>query len=139
MPYEEFIWVGQRSRSSSLDKLSLNNLLVGNNLFFLIKHRNLLEAFDFLSAKAVNLIQSRRFSLCKPLTKRQNFTQVEIESSCRGQNKCDPKFEYCFGKERKHCGKRRKCWSPTFSPFPELFSKAFFLRVVKSLDCVLKG
>ena len=22
----------------------------------------------------------------------------------------------------KHCGKRRKCWSPAFSPFPTMFS-----------------
>ena len=29
-----------------------------------------------------------------------------------------------FGKGRKHCGKRRKCWLPAFSPFPTMFSKA---------------
>ena len=23
---------------------------------------------------------------------------------------------------RKHCGKRRKCWLPAFSPFPTMFS-----------------
>ena len=23
---------------------------------------------------------------------------------------------------RKHCGKRRKCWIPAFSPFPAMFS-----------------
>ena len=23
---------------------------------------------------------------------------------------------------RKHCGKRRKCWRPAFSPFPTMFS-----------------
>ena len=28
------------------------------------------------------------------------------------------------GKGRKHCGKRRKCWFPAFSPFPTMFSKA---------------
>ena len=30
----------------------------------------------------------------------------------------DPKEE-AFG---KHCGKRRKCWQPAFSPFPTVFS-----------------
>ena len=40
---------------------------------------------------------------------------------------------------RKHCGKRRKCWLPAFSPFPTMFSKDFFLGVVKSRDCVAKG
>ena len=42
-------------------------------------------------------------------------------------------------KSRKHCGKRRKCWLSTLSPFPTVFSKAFFFRVVKSRDCVVKG
>ena len=27
-----------------------------------------------------------------------------------------------FKRKRKHCGKRRKCWSPAFSPFPTVFS-----------------
>ena len=34
-----------------------------------------------------------------------------------------PTFKYpeerAFG---KHCGKRRKCWLPAFSPFPTMFS-----------------
>ena len=33
----------------------------------------------------------------------------------------------------KHNGKRRKCWLPAFSPFPIMFSKAIFLRVINSL------
>ena len=49
------------------------------------------------------------------------------------------KLETCFGKDRKHCVKRRKCWSPVFSPFPTMLSKAFSFRVVKSQDCVVKG
>ena len=52
---------------------------------------------------------------------------------------CESKIEICFGKSRKHCGKRRKCWLPAFSPFPTNFSKGLFLRVVKSQDCVLKS
>ena len=36
-------------------------------------------------------------------------------------------------------GKGEKCWLPAFSPFPTVFSKAFFLRVAKSLDCVVKS
>ena len=42
------------------------------------------------------------------------------------------------GKGRKHCGKKRKCWLPGFSPFPTMLSKAFSPRVVKSRDCVVK-
>ena len=52
-----------------------------------------------------------------PLYKHQNFGPVQIENICRQQNKCDSKTEICFGKGRKHCGKKRKCWLPAFSPF----------------------
>ena len=55
----------------------------------------------------------------------------KLKEICRQQNKCDRKIQICFGKGRKYCGKRRKCWLPTFSPFPTMFSKGFFLRVVK--------
>ena len=40
------------------------------------------------------------------------------------------KLDFVFGKGRKHCGKRRKCWLPAFSPFPKMFSKGFFPRVI---------
>ena len=35
--------------------------------------------------------------------------------------------------------KRRKCWLSAFSSFPTVFSKAFFCRVVKSQDHVVKS
>ena len=41
-----------------------------------------------------------------------NFELAQIESICRRQNKCDLKTENCFGRGRKHCGKRKKCWLP---------------------------
>ena len=31
---------------------------------------------------------------------------------------------------RKHCGRRRKCWLPAFSPFAKMLSKGFLYRVV---------
>ena len=34
--------------------------------------------------------------------------------------------------------KGEKCWFPAFSPFPTMFSKGFFLKVVKSRDRVVK-
>ena len=46
------------------------------------------------------------------------------------------KLKLCWG---KHAGKKRKCWSPAFSPFPTMFSKVFFSRGVKSRNCVVKG
>ena len=75
----------------------------------------------------------------QPFTKRQNFRSVQIESICRRQNKRDWKIEICFRKGGKHCGKKRKCWLPAFSPFPTMFSNCFFFTVVKSRDCVVKS
>ena len=40
--------------------------------------------------------------------------------------------EKCFGKGRKHCGKRIKCWLPVFYPFSIMFSKGFYFKEVKS-------
>ena len=36
----------------------------------------------------------------------------------------------------KHCGGRRKCWLPAFSPFCTMISKPFLSRGIKSWDCV---
>ena len=53
---------------------------------------------------------------------------VQIESTCRLQSKCDLKTEICLGRDRKHCGKGRKCCLPAFSPFPTMFSNGFFFQ-----------
>ena len=37
--------------------------------------------------------------------------------------------EIHFGMNRKHCGKRRKCWLPAFSLFPTMFSKLRLLSL----------
>ena len=47
--------------------------------------------------------------------------------------------KFFLGWVKKHCGKRRKCWLSAFSPFPTMFSKGFFPRVVKSRDCVVNS
>ena len=51
----------------------------------------------------------------------------------------DSKIEIWFEKARKHCGIRRKCWLPVFSPFPTMFSRVSCFRVVKRRDCVAKS
>ena len=45
------------------------------------------------------------------------------------------KFEFVLQREENIVGKRRKCWLPAFSPFPTMFSKSCFFRVVKSGLC----
>ena len=54
-------------------------------------------------------------------------------------DKYNLKTDILFGIGRKHCGKRRKCWLPALSPFPTMYSKGFFFRVVESWDCVVKS
>ena len=44
------------------------------------------------------------------------------------------KMVICFGKDKKHCEKRRKCWLPAFSPFLTMFSTDFLYGVVNSLQ-----
>ena len=78
------------------------------------------------------------FNVSKFYSLFQNFRPVQIESICRQQFKCLSKVEICFGKGRKHCWKRRKCWLPPFSPVLTMFSKGLLLRVVKSRDCVAR-
>ena len=64
--------------------------------------------------------------------KQQIFRLVQIESICRQQNRYNLITEMLFEMCRKYCEKRRKCWLPAFSPFPTMFSKSFFFRVIKS-------
>ena len=100
----------------------------GNQHFLLSPQRFQKASFQGSLKKSLNT-----------LTKRQDFRLIQIENICRRQNKFEYKIRTSFGKGRKRCGKRRKCWLPTFSPFPTMFSKGFFPRVVKSRDCVVKN
>ena len=46
------------------------------------------------------------------------------------------RFKFVLGRIENIVGKGEKCWLPAFSPFPTMFSKAFFSRVVKSRDYI---
>ena len=46
-----------------------------------------------------------------------NDKPVQFESVCRRHFKCISSDDWCYCLSRKHCGKRRKCWLPAFSPF----------------------
>ena len=58
---------------------------------------------------------------------------TKLKGFADDKKKCDSKIEICLGKDRKHCGKRRKCWYPAFSPFPIMFSKGFLYKLLKVL------
>ena len=70
-------------------------------------------------------------SLCRQTDRWTTVKQYAPDLSIRGHNKCNLKTEIPFGMSDKHCGKRRKCWLPAFSPLPTMFSKAFFSKGVK--------
>ena len=36
--------------------------------------------------------------------------------------------------DRKHCGKKRKCWLPAFSPFPTMFFKTVTSKGYQNLS-----
>ena len=69
----------------------------------------LIATFQLSCAASLSLGQSQNDVLGKGLTKCQKFRLVQIQSFSRLQNKCDLQLEICFWKDRKHCGKRRKC------------------------------
>ena len=72
-------------------------------------------------------------------TTQHDLAKVQIESIGRRQFFCGSNGATSLRKGRKHCGKRKKCWFPAFSPSPTMFSKAFSLRVVKSRHGQIKG
>ena len=45
-------------------------------------------------------------------------------------------MKFALGMAENIVGKGEKSWLPACSPFPTMFSKGFFLSVVKSRDCV---
>ena len=65
-----------------------------------------------------------------------NWTSKHLQTS---QIRCGQNDETFPWSDRKNCGTKWKCWLPAFSPFPKMFSKVFFFRVIKSQDCVVKS
>ena len=64
---------------------------------------------------------------------------VRFKSIWRRQSKCDihDGIRPWYGK--RHCGKRRNCWLPAFSPCLTKLSKAFSCRIFKSQASVVDG
>ena len=62
----------------------------------------------------------------------------KLKASADKEINVTEKLKDFFWKGRNQCGKRRKCWLPAFSPFPTMFSKGLFFKVVKSRDYVVE-
>ena len=100
---------------------------------------NLDKVKFLLFGKGLNQFHLRVLVNLKHFTCWQNFRLAQIEKICRRQHKCHSNIWICFGKGRKHCVKKRKCWLPAFSPFSTMFSKGFLQRVGKSWDSLVKS
>ena len=48
-------------------------------------------------------------------------------------------MELSIGTGEKTLWEEGKIWLPAFSPFLTMFSKTFFVMIVKIRDCVVKG
>ena len=125
-------------RNNSFENIVGSGENAGNQHFLLFPQCFLLLSkteIIMLSANGLNLVV-----IVFNSTKRQNFRLVQIESVSRRQIKHNSKLEICFGKGRKHFGKRSKCWLPAiFSISYNVFQKYSFSRVVKSQDYVVKS
>ena len=64
-------------------------------------------------------VQDKRSGGCRFNSSRNNksLRLIQIQSICIRQINRDSKMVTCAWKDRKHGGKRRKCWLPVFSPF----------------------
>ena len=56
-------------------------------------------------------------------TKRQNLKLLQIQSTCRRQNKCDQKFEICFGMVENILEKGENAGYQHFLLFSKCFQK----------------
>ena len=75
---------------------------------------------------------------CNSLPNDKNLDWFRFKAFADDKINVTEKKEIWFGKGGKHCGKRRKCWLPAFSPLTAMFSKVFCFRVVKSRNCVVR-
>ena len=63
------------------------------------------------------------YTACNPVIGDDKTSRlIQIDNIRRRQSGYGLTYEICRRrKKRKHCGKRRKCWFPAFSPFLTMF------------------
>ena len=67
------------------------------------------------------------------------FDRTKLKAFADDRKNVAGKMKFVLGMIKNIVGKGEKCWLPAFSPFPTMFSKGFFFRVVKSRDCMVMG
>ena len=78
--------------------------------------------------------QSRILQLGEQLIKHAFLTLAQTTNFRFNKN-----GEKVLQKGRKHSGKRRNCSLRAISPFPTLFSKDLYCRLIKAKACLGKG
>ena len=68
------------------------------------------------------------FLVINPLSNDKILDWYKLKTFADDKVNVTEKLKFVFWKDRKHCGKRRKCWLPAFSPFPTMFSKGFIIQ-----------
>ena len=102
----------------------------------------ILANFILSSAIDFNLDQFRILSFGKELTlyKTTQFLDLpKLKVFAHNKSNDTQKMKFVFEQGRNQCWKKRKCYIPEFSQFYTTFSKAFFVRLITNLDCIVKG
>ena len=106
-------------------------LLIGMILFNMVKFQNYVYvALDFIITFENLTLNSLPSNKILGSSKLKAFADYKI--------KVIENLEFVLRRVENIVGKRKK-WLPAFSPFPTMFSIGFFLRGVKSRDCVVMG
>ena len=96
------------------------------------------ESFSLVEKKSIcrrQLIVAKMINLL-PNDKILDWSKLNLFADNKINVTKKLKFELLKG--RKQCVQRRKCLLPALFLLPIMFSKGFFPRVVKSLDCVIR-
>ena len=127
-------WAGQNFNMWSMYVQSLNTFEAKRLSVFQML---IIVMFNFNSVLSSQEIQQWWKGIYSLLYHRI-FHRIKLKAFACNNSNTGKNNNFCLFWGCKHCEKRRKCWSPAFSPFPTMFSKAFSFRVVKCEDCVVE-
>ena len=79
--------------------------------------------------------------LCKrdPLKENKILALSKLKAVVHNKLKFTQNIEFVLNWVENIMGKKRKCWLQARSPFPTIFLKGFFLKIVKGCHYVVKG
>ena len=77
-------------------------------------------------------LMKRGLNAFNPLPNHKILDLSKMKAFADNNKNVSQKWKVALERIVNNCGERRKCWFPAILPFPTMFSKAFFLRVIKS-------